>query len=109
MGTIRKKKWKKNWIKYDGKKNCLFRVVLSKRKAIKKEIKDRYGKERADKFSEHISKSIAKLKNFPELGASLRDKFDLDCDYYIAGHIGLLGKVDLMCQERRSEKYTSEF
>ncbi len=39
----------------------------------------------------------------------MRDKFDLDCDYYIAGHIGLLGKVDLMCQERRSEKYTSEF
>ena len=92
-----------------GRKIAYSEIALSKRKAIKMEIKDRYGKERADKFSEHISKSIAKLKNFPELGASLRDKFDLDCDYYIAGHIGLLGKVDLMCQERRSEKYTSEF
>lgn len=58
-------------------------IALSKRKAIKKDIKERYGKERADKFSEHITKSIAELKKFPELGISLRDKYDLDCDYYM--------------------------
>ncbi len=58
-------------------------TALSKRKAIKKEIKETHGKERADKFSEHISKSIAELKKFPELGVSLRDKYDLDCDYYM--------------------------
>ncbi|MDE6973476.1 MAG: type II toxin-antitoxin system RelE/ParE family toxin [Lachnospiraceae bacterium] len=66
-----------------GRKIAYSEIALSKRKAIKKEIKDRYGKERADKFSEHISKSIAKLKNFPELGVSLRDKYELDCDYYM--------------------------
>lgn len=58
-------------------------IALSKRKAIKKEIKEKYGKERADKFSNHISKSIAELKKFPELGASLKEKYDLDCDYYM--------------------------
>ena len=58
-------------------------IALLKRKAIKKDIKDRYGKERADKFSKHVSKSIAELKKFPELGISLREKYDLDCDYYI--------------------------
>ena len=36
-------------------------IALSKRKAIKKDIKEKYGKERADKFSKHISKSIAEL------------------------------------------------
>lgn len=66
-----------------GRKIAYSEIALSKRKAIKKEIKGRYGKERADKFSEHISKSIAKLKNFPELGVSLRDKYELDCDYYM--------------------------
>lgn len=58
-------------------------IALSKRKAIKKDIKERYGKERADKFSEHISNSIAKLKKFPELGVPLRDKYELNCDYYM--------------------------
>lgn len=58
-------------------------TALSKRKAIKKEIKEKHGKERADKFSKHISKSIAELKEFPELGVPLRDKYDLDCDYYM--------------------------
>lgn len=58
-------------------------TALSKRKAIKKDIKERYGKERADKFSKFISKNIAELKKFPELGVSLRDKYDLDCDYYM--------------------------
>lgn len=70
------------------RKNAYSKTALSKRKAIKKEIKEKYGKERADKFSEHISKSIAELKKFPELGVSLRDKYDLDCDYYMlfVGH-----------------------
>lgn len=58
-------------------------TALSKRKAIKKEIKEKYGKERADEFSEHISKNIAELKKFPELGVYLRDKYDLDCYYYM--------------------------
>lgn len=66
-----------------GRKIVYSEIALSKRKAIKKDIKERYGKERADKFSEHISKSIAELKKFPELGTSLRDKYDLDCDYYM--------------------------
>lgn len=52
-------------------------------KAIKKDIKDRYEKERADKFSKRVPKSIAELMKFPELGISLRGKYDLDCDYYI--------------------------
>lgn len=58
-------------------------IALSKRKAIKKDIKKKYGKERADKFSRHISKSIVELKAFPELGIPLREKYDLDCDYYM--------------------------
>ena len=58
-------------------------TALSKRKAIKKDIKERYGKERADKFSKFISKNITELKKFPELGVPLRDKYDLDCDYYM--------------------------
>lgn len=66
-----------------GRKIVYSEIALLKRKAIKKDIKERYGKERADKFSEHISKSIAELKKFPELGTSLRDKYDLDCDYYM--------------------------
>ena len=65
------------------KKVVYSEIALKKRKAIKKEIKDRYGKERADKFSEHISKTIAKLKQFPEMGSSMRNKYGLDCDYYV--------------------------
>ncbi len=58
-------------------------IALSKRKIIKKDIKERYGKEKADKFSEHISRKIAELKKFPELGISLRENYDFDCDYYM--------------------------
>lgn len=58
-------------------------IALSKRKAIKKDIKEKYGKERADRFSKYVSTSIAELKKFPELGISLREKYDLDCDYYV--------------------------
>lgn len=58
-------------------------IALSKRKAIKKSIKDNYGKERADKFSAHISKTIAELKQFPDMGTSMREKYNLDCDYYM--------------------------
>lgn len=66
-----------------GRKIAYSEIALSKRKAIKEDIKEIYGKERADKFSKHISKCIAELKKFPELGISLRDKYDLDCDYYM--------------------------
>lgn len=58
-------------------------VALSKRKAIKKSIKNNYGKERADKISSHISKTIAELKQFPNMGVSMREKYNLDCDYYM--------------------------
>ena len=58
-------------------------MALSKRKAIKRDIKEKYGKERADKFSKHISKTIAELKQFPEMGVSMREKYDLDCNYYM--------------------------
>ena len=58
-------------------------IALSKRKAIKKEIKEKYGQERANKFSEHISRMIAELKKFPEMGVSMRQKYNLDCDYYM--------------------------
>ncbi|MDY3819118.1 MAG: type II toxin-antitoxin system RelE/ParE family toxin [Lachnospiraceae bacterium] len=65
------------------KKVVYSEIALNKRKTIKKDIKDRYGKERADKFSKHISQTIAKLKQFPELGSSMRNKYGLDCDYYV--------------------------
>ncbi|MBO5152907.1 MAG: type II toxin-antitoxin system RelE/ParE family toxin [Eubacterium sp.] len=65
------------------KKVVYSEIALNKRKAIKEDIKDRYGKERADKFSEHISKTIAKLKQFPEMGSSMRNQYGLDCDYYV--------------------------
>lgn len=35
-------------------------IALSKRKAIKRDIKEKYGRERADKFSRHISETVAK-------------------------------------------------
>ncbi|MCM1135158.1 MAG: type II toxin-antitoxin system RelE/ParE family toxin [Clostridium sp.] len=58
-------------------------IALSKRKAIKKDIKDNYGKERAEQFSAYVSKTLAELKRFPDMGVSLRAKYDLDCDYYM--------------------------
>lgn len=65
------------------KKIVYSEIALSKRKAIKKNIKDNYGKERADQFSSHISKTLAKLKRFPDMGISMRAKYDLDCEYYM--------------------------
>lgn len=58
-------------------------LALLKRKTIKKEIKEKYGQEQADKFSNRISKILSELKRFPEMGSSMRDKYDLDCEYYI--------------------------
>lgn len=58
-------------------------IALSKRRAIKRDIKEKYGKDRADIFSRHISEKLAELKKFPELGVSMRGKYDLDCDYYM--------------------------
>ena len=58
-------------------------IALSKRKAIKKDIKEKYGKERANIFSGYISETLAELKQFPEMGVSMREKYDLDCDYYM--------------------------
>lgn len=58
-------------------------IALEKRKAIKRDIKEKYGQERADKFSGNISRALAKLKKFPESGTSLRKTYQLDCDYYM--------------------------
>lgn len=58
-------------------------IALSKRKAIKKEIKEKYGRESADKFSKQISETIAKLKEFSQMGVSIREAYGLDCDYYL--------------------------
>jgi plasmid stabilization system protein ParE len=58
-------------------------IALSKRKAIKKEIKEKYGKYNADMFSKKVSQTIAGLKRFPEMGISMREKYGLDCDYYM--------------------------
>ncbi len=58
-------------------------MALSKRKKIKKEIKDLYGQERANRFSAHVSAVISNLKEYPKMGVSMRDRYDLDCDYYM--------------------------
>lgn len=58
-------------------------IALSKRKKLKRELKEKYGKAYADKFSKNVSKTIAELKRFPEMGMSMREKYDLDCDYYM--------------------------
>lgn len=58
-------------------------IALSKRKSMKKEIKERYGQETAEKITKQISRTIAKLKQFPQLGVSMREQYDLDCDYYM--------------------------
>ena len=58
-------------------------IALSKRKAIKKYVKQKYGADVADKVSKSISKAIAHLKCFPDTGISMRNKYDLDCDYYM--------------------------
>lgn len=65
------------------KKIAYSAVALSKPKAIKREIKERYGKYVADRVSKHISDTISKLKGFPEMGVCMREKYDLNCDYYI--------------------------
>lgn len=51
-------------------------IALSKRKKLKRELKEKYGKAYADKFSKNVSKTIAELKRFPEMGVSMREKYD---------------------------------
>ena len=58
-------------------------IALSKRKAIKRDIKEKYGHKSADRFSKQVSKTIARLKEFPQMGVSIRETYDLDCDYYL--------------------------
>ena len=58
-------------------------IALSKRRTIKKDIKEKYGQATADRISKHISDVIAKLKKFPEIGISMREQYGLDCDYYM--------------------------
>lgn len=58
-------------------------IAISKRKAIKREIKKKHGQVVADKISNYISKAVAELKQFPEMGISMREKYGLDCDYYM--------------------------
>ena len=58
-------------------------VALSKRKSIKRDIMEKHGKEIADRVSKRMSRAIAGLKNFPEMGICMREQYDLNCDYYI--------------------------
>lgn len=58
-------------------------IALSKRKAIKRDIKDTHGQVVADRVSKHISKVLSELKKFPEMGISMREQYDLECDYYM--------------------------
>ena len=58
-------------------------VALSKRKAIKRDVKEKHGQFVADRVSDRISKVLSDLKKFPEMGVSMREQYDLDCDYYI--------------------------
>ena len=46
-------------------------IALSKRKAIKREIKGKHGQYVADRVSKHISKALSELKLFPEMGISM--------------------------------------
>ena len=65
------------------KKIIYSEIALSKRKAIKRDIKEKYGHEFAEKFSKRVSKRIAELKQFPQMGVSMRETYGLDCDYYM--------------------------
>ena len=65
------------------KKIAYSAIALSKRKAIKREIKAKHGQAIADRVSDHISKALSELKKYPEIGTSMREQYDLDCDYYM--------------------------
>lgn len=65
------------------KKIAYSAVALSKRKAIKRDVKAKYGQSVANRVSDHISKVISELKKFPEMGISMRKQYGLDCDYYM--------------------------
>lgn len=58
-------------------------IALSKRRAIKKDIKERYGQITADRSSKHMSDTLAKLKEFPQMGISMSEQYGLECDYYM--------------------------
>lgn len=58
-------------------------IALSKRKAIKRGIKEKHGQQVADRVSGRISKVLAELKKFPQMGVSMWERYALDCDYYM--------------------------
>lgn len=58
-------------------------IALSKRKAIKRDIKTVYGQTVADRVSKNISDTLAELKKFPNMGIPMREQYDLDCDYHM--------------------------
>lgn len=58
-------------------------VALSKRKAIKRNIKEKHGQNVADRVSKRMSEGLSELKKFPEMGICMREQYDLDCDYYM--------------------------
>lgn len=58
-------------------------IALAKRKSIKKVIKNQYGQLVADRHSRTISKTIAKLKSYPQMGISMKEAYDIDCEYYM--------------------------
>lgn len=43
----------------------------------------KHGQYVADRVSNRISKVLSDLKKFPEMGGSMREQYDLDCDYYM--------------------------
>ena len=63
------------------KKIAYSAIALSKRKAIKREVKAKHGQAIADRVSDHISKALSELKKYPEIEISMREQYDLDCDY----------------------------
>ncbi len=58
-------------------------IALSKRKTIKKEVKEKYGQAVADRVSDHIKEMLSKLKKFPKMGISMREQYGLDCEYHL--------------------------
>lgn len=42
-----------------------------------------HGQNVADRVSKHISEALSELKKFSKMGISMREQYDLDCDYYM--------------------------
>lgn len=49
--------------------------------AIKFSVVEKYGKDTAEKVMEKMTNSIRKLEEFPVLGVSVKELYDVDTDY----------------------------